>query len=645
MKRNISLWICFLLCIILWNDVSAQSTSEKLYRKIQGYPCTRLANLTHLIGCSSSDGGQFGSLLFISNSIQLNDFTSNPGKEPRVILLDPSLVSPATMEKLAETKRIGGVFVPPLNSFSDPLLSYSAEEGYPNKRFGLYPNSDFVWNPVGNGVNYNQINFPIYYLSQKEYDTFQVSKLAQDNGDSYPMNGARLSSFMHLSGPSDICLRRGQCDPLGGRSVWSALGGKVDPSQKIVLVVAHSDATALFHDKAIGADAAVSGKTALLLTAQALVEAQKTKKFNKQVVFALFDGESWGYLGSKRFVRDIVSFKCNEKLGHNSCKHPYAISTSFQNISFSSIESIIEIGQVGNVPSGSKQKLYLHADPKSGSNDLMTTIGKAATSVNIAVSDATKQAKYPGLPPSSLMAFLQQKPNLPSVLIAEHESQYINQYFGSHLDDASNIVVSSVITAARLASASVLALVGVDGVAPNISQPLANELVKCFTRNFTCDLSQTYLAGIPLNSDPTAYVGVWNYASVSVQSKLAHDVLYDITKVSETSKTCTSPEDCDSVWGDCVRGKCLVGATFYHDALTIGLEFDVDSYSYTKTDKWETESTWVESRWATTTVDLFVMDSPSAEVVTLIFGVIVTILSLIFVYVLKANLFKLFKSI
>jgi len=466
------------------------------------------------------------------------------------------------------------------------------------------------------------------------------------NWGSYPMYGARLSEFMHLSGPSNVCLRRGQCDPLGGKSVWSSIGGKVNQTQDIILVVAHLDATALFHDNAIGADATVSSKVAAIVAAQAVAKAQLNGTFNKQVIFALFDGESWGFMGSKRFVRDVISFKCNQALGDvGQCLSPYTTTTAFTQINFQKISAIVEVGMVGNLAGNS---LYVHTDETKapGSSTISQAVVTAGQQIGVTVNDVASSRPGAEYPPSSLMSFLLNK-TIPAVLIAEHSAQYTNRYFGSHLDDARNINWQSVNTAAQLIATTVVNLAtGLNTANITVNSNLTQHLVVCFTSNFSCDLSQVYLPGIS-TVNPTAYVGVWNYAASSAQTKLAHDVLFEVTTSNVTNVTCEGLSDCYALGGDCVRGVCMVGETHYHEALSVGLDFNYNGGSgFIFNDAWGKQGdTWTESRWLTTTVELFVVDNPTSEVITLVAGVIVCLASFAATWAIKSNLFKLFKSV
>jgi len=134
-------------------------------------------------------------------------------------------------------------------------------------------------------------------------------------------------------------------------------------------------------------------------------------------------------------------------------------------------------------------------------------------------------------------------------------------------------------TAAQLIATTVVNLAtGLNTANITVNSNLTQQLVICFTSNFSCDLSKVYLPGIS-TVDPTAYVGVWNYAASSAQTKLAHDVLFEVTTSNVTNVTCEGLSDCYALGGDCVRGVCMVGETHYHEALSVGLDFNYNGGS------------------------------------------------------------------
>lgn len=97
----------------------------------------------------------------------------------------------------------------------------------------------------------------------------QAAHENKEKGGSYPQWGASLSAWMHASENSEVCLRRGHCQPLGGKSTWASFGS-VDSSKQTIFAMTQLDSNSFFHDLAIGADAHVSGVVAIIAAAQAL---------------------------------------------------------------------------------------------------------------------------------------------------------------------------------------------------------------------------------------------------------------------------------------------------------------------------------------------------------------------------------------
>jgi len=74
----------------------------------------------------------------------------------------------------------------------------------------------------------------------------------------------------------------------------------------------------------------------------------------KKIVFAFFNGESWGYLGCKKLLNDIQNFKCNQWADDKiTCKDPERSGIEFSRIALDHIDAIVEVKQVGAIQPGS----------------------------------------------------------------------------------------------------------------------------------------------------------------------------------------------------------------------------------------------------------------------------------------------------
>lgn len=147
---------------------------------------------------------------------------------------------------------------------------------------------------------------------------------------------------------SKECLKNGLCDPIGGQSVWSIFGEFKKP---LIISISTIDSNSIFHESAFGANSYISSVIANLVAADALKN--EKENFLYDVIFAFFTGESWGYIGSKRFLHDIKNFKCEEfpknfPNGERGCSKPYIYSLDFKKINLENIKYVIELGQIAN---------------------------------------------------------------------------------------------------------------------------------------------------------------------------------------------------------------------------------------------------------------------------------------------------------
>merc|ERR1712137_368737 len=96
------------------------------------------------------------------------------------------------------------------------------------------------------------------------------------------------------------CLRRGRCDPVGGVSVTTSFDKLTPESQDVIMAIAQSDSSAIFHTHATGADSSVSGTVSLLAALHAMrpvVEVEDRRQGAtppRPIVFAWITGDSMG---------------------------------------------------------------------------------------------------------------------------------------------------------------------------------------------------------------------------------------------------------------------------------------------------------------------------------------------------------------
>ena len=219
----------------------------------------------------------------------------------------------------------------------------------------------------GTSLSYDSYNFPIFRITDDGDANAVLAGAAANRAGAfaaYPLYSLNLDAFMWATTDSATCLQRGTqhgrararlpphtprrglpgaersrlggsassglplatrprhvglCDPVGGSSVWASVQ-PLAAARRTVMVSAPMDASAFFHAIAMGADADTTAVVALLVAAQAIGQLN-TSAFEKDVVFALFDAEAWGYAGSQRCAPP------RHNQGHRPSTAPRAQST------------------------------------------------------------------------------------------------------------------------------------------------------------------------------------------------------------------------------------------------------------------------------------------------------------------------------
>lgn len=332
-------------------------------------------------------------------------------EEPRIIMIPEYLFFlTRVLNALVETKTVAAVVVYPFETISTPLPFpplqvpfLSTDSWDPNDGYNYYPEptpSDdpavsplYERNSVGNGLKYKQYPFNIFRINATAADTIRnrMKRFPELDKNKLTVNGLNKSSptspryklqsigqmyacpsntatpTPSAEGQTDIppapmnsktCLGNNTCLPIGGQSVWSALGW-LNPSvpnerKKILAITAPMDSIAFFPDGALGASAEVASVAVLLAVAEAVATyrrsdtgASRTMEF--QPVYFLWNAQSWGYAGSSRFLRDVRDFNCTEEevaeQGESGCKKPFMKSLKFKDFKDADF-TVLNIGQL-----------------------------------------------------------------------------------------------------------------------------------------------------------------------------------------------------------------------------------------------------------------------------------------------------------
>ncbi|PWZ03928.1 Nicastrin [Zea mays] len=218
-------------------------------------------------------------------------------------------------------------------------IELSPDRKFPQDDFAPYSNHSHDWNPAGSGIMWNKYNFPVFLLSEESTNTLQkISEKNEKTGNGYKANVAEFDLVMQTTKAqthdSASCLKEQSCLPLGGHSVWTSLpplkNGSTEHPKPLILAIASQDSASFFRDRSLGSDSPISGLIALLTAVDALSHIHGLSKLKKQLVFAVFNGEAWGYLGSRKFLQELDEG-----------------AASVNGINSLMIDQVLEIGSVG----------------------------------------------------------------------------------------------------------------------------------------------------------------------------------------------------------------------------------------------------------------------------------------------------------
>lgn len=386
-----------------------------------------------------------------------------------------------------------------------------------------YGNNAYPWNSKGEGLfEYNLFGMPMVFVQDSEVAA-SLREEGQKNNDNVG-NSNIMAEFNYYMGPDGItskdCLQwkdvsTGQwnpkCLPLGGTSIWATAGSPPNPAnnlrnrnlqtsaatdeedrelannnnadgRNIIMITAGMDATSMFHDVSPGANTAASNILTILMASKLIganMNDQTLDQLPKRIVFALFEGETYGFLGSRAFLRDFAypGFKCNSnpvrsipRLGEKSdyaCLYPLRQSLKFADLG--PIAGMLSVDQVGHAVSNGI--LYVHADQNNDAYGtyLAYVLKYSATSeFSVAFSSAANNNNngYP-YPPSPLTSLLNLSGGaVGGALLTGYDYAFTGKVpYHSHRDSATvaSISLNSVAAAATMIARAAVAAAYDDG--------------------------------------------------------------------------------------------------------------------------------------------------------------------------------------
>ncbi|KAL7607850.1 hypothetical protein Lser_V15G12044 [Lactuca serriola] len=630
---------------------SVPDLEKSMYMVIDGYPCIRLLNLSGEIGCANPGLDKVvAPIVRFKNGIELVKSSS-----VLVPLSDfDSLLSRVSSDSNF-ARNLAGVLVESGPQNQTNLTASSPDKKFPQAEFSPYQNNKFEWNPTGSGIMWGLYEFPVFLLSESSTRTLQEISLENENKETHATKVTEFDLVMQTTKAgthdSESCLREGTCLPLGGYSVLSAFPTtNVSSSKPILLTVASMDSASFFRDKSLGAQSPLSGLISLLAAVDALSHIDDLDTLAKQLVFVVFTGEAWGYLGSRRFLLEVDN-----------------------GINNTLIETVIEVGSVGKGYDQGVKTFYAHTTGvSSATNDTLNALQLAQDSLGTKSIKFSKASESnPGIPPSSFMSFSKQNPHTSGVVLEDFDTSFTNKFYHSHLDDQSNINSSAIVAAASLVARTLYILANNNKTlndsslnAIKVNTSLVDQLLGCLLNcepGLSCELVKNYIT--PFSICPSHYVGVMQgepssqpfLGYVNDVSRFLWNFMADKTSTPLENATPCS-ENCSGTGGVCIKqeidgkGICVISKTRYVPAYSTRLKYESASGTWTilplnsSDPMGEADPVWAESNWNVIGLRVYSVQGGGYDRAVFWSGVAVTVFSYFLIKIIKAFIAKALKQ-
>ncbi|KAF1891248.1 hypothetical protein Lal_00001390 [Lupinus albus] len=676
---------------------SVPDLQNTMYNVVDGYPCVRLLNLSGTIGCSNpgrdkvvapivrfqnvDEISEPSAILVISDDISFASKVGGVLVESGTDLQNKLKGKEASVYSLSFSNkaRLILAFKAAHDSSFLPCVGFSPDQKFPQAEFAPYDNINYEWNPIGSGIMWKSYNFPVFLLTESGTKTLREFIIKNDDkSKSYISNVAEFDLVMQTmrSGThdSESCLKEATCLPLGGYSVWSSLPpinvSSLEKPKSIILTVASMDSASFFRDKSLGADSPISGLIALLAAVDALSHVDGLGDLSKQLVFGVFTGEEWGYLGSRRFLLELDM--------HSDAVH---------GLDNSLFETVIEIGSVGKGFSQGANNFFAHTKgDSSATNQTKAALKHAQESLrseNIKITPAS--ASNPGIPPSSLMVFSKKNPAISGVVLEDFDSrqaqfrgvfsilvELILMFCGCllYMVIAANVNSSAVVAAASLVARTLYILASETKdvqdsalTSINVNVSLVEQLMGCLLDcdpGLSCELVKKYIS--PASTCPSHYVGVIQdepsstpYAGyINDVPRFIWNFLADRTSISrEHNDSSNCQNGCNGRDEVCIKaeidgkGVCVLSTTRYVPAYSTRLKFESGVWNVLPTNSSDSmgvvDPVWTESNWNSISMRIYTIQVAAYDHLVLFVGVILTILAYLAITVTRALAIKAMK--
>uniref|UniRef100_A0A7G3B0S9 Putative transmembrane glycoprotein nicastrin n=1 Tax=Lutzomyia longipalpis TaxID=7200 RepID=A0A7G3B0S9_LUTLO len=383
----------------------------------------------------------------------------------------------------------------------------------------------------------------------------------------------------------------------------------------------------------------------LMLTAQlmARILPQRRDPSHPNVLFVLFNGEAFDYIGSQRFIYDLQH-------GEFPYKSHQTNPLSMDNIKFLVDLGVLDTMRLLNIS---------HATdfPRAGEFGQLMSKYSSKFGMNV----TTVNNMQGNLPPTSAQSFLKENFSFPAVIL---NSPPTNRFYHSIFDDDDNINFVYGNTSKNFLTLEDLAAPSADFTADSIQMSIRNissiiafslyemitgeeyrealggsavfadEFLYCFLTSSQCPLMSAIVQD---NSTlppypPPRYISV--HRTGNQRSVIYTHGIFGLTvgqKLEGVAReNCTVPP---RIWypGFGLHGECHL--TTQNVSLAVSPAFKEPDYNWTS----GRYSTWTESTWSAISARIFLRPSTHHEALTLAIGLTVMVLSFVAVFIINTK--------
>ncbi|XP_014257136.1 nicastrin [Cimex lectularius] len=652
------------LTLFLYVSVSTserQGVHEMMYQTLSGAAgCFRRMNGTHQFGCSSPRKGSFGVVQLVETDREVDFVLESAAAGPYMLVLSPKMIGLEVLKKLKSVpERVSGiVFTDRHNGKREFPSTYSPEDTCPNSAESSC-NKENPWNPYGNSYIFTDWNVPFFLITEKsDYDTivdcYKRFNLPLDDSQlSKPLCSLHMKSHMFAAVSSDVCMRRVNnhfvtpvkyCDPVGSENVALPIKADIAKNNKTIVIASRIDSASLFDGVAPGAMSAVTGLVTTLATASAIYNAVQSKKLSKNVLFVMFNGETFDYIGSSRVLYDI------ENKGF--------LTNSFR-LNLEDIELFIDISQIGRPKNETGNEIFIHATGPEAKHFSKELIDNGVLFNASFVPSSIKE-----LPPTSYTTFNKANPKMNGVVITNYDKAFKTKFYSGYYDtyetldytfmngsvpDDSSIQYHIASVAASLVK-TLLPIITDNNIPKNIYDledlmKRIDQVLLCYLVTRTCPLMEAVYPA--LASDPKLpqvlplYVGVphaTNHMTKATGLLLSY---FTSPQVNLSKSDCTSYDSNNLytlLWlsGKNGDGVCLNTTLKFTPAISPA--FLINDYDWTS----GRYPTWTESVWDENSLSMFMKPSRRDEIIIFTTGVFTFLTTYVAVFFVKQKADNLF---